>query len=309
MEFAKLKPDKGIQSYSWNHQAHIATGPHYKLFLGENTIDHSQVIIKQMENSNLSDTEGFSAIVKEIKALKAKKLQGCVEYVDLVRSQDCFYFIQGFCKNEDLRQLISKKRKLEEPEAILILQELIRNFQTLTKANLMHGNLKPENIQIHNKSFLLNDYSLYNYNSFFLSDRNQENNENFLYYSPQKLAKASYKLTSKCDIWGLGLIFYEMLYGTLPWNTKSKAEYLQTIKKIPMRFPFNLPISETSKDFLKGCLQVEENSRFNWDQIFKHPIFLSEDGEINDVKKQKFNISPKSMKVETFLFKKNNWFV
>lgn len=303
MEFAKLKPDKGILSYSWNHQAHIATGPHYKLFLGVNTIDHAQVIIKHIENSNISDIESFADILKDIKKIQSKKLQGCVQYVDLTRSQDCFYFIQSFCKNGDLRQFMSKKGKIEEHEATKIIQTLIKSFQNFNKEGLIHGNLKPENIQIHNKAYLLNDYSLSNYNNFFLSDKKQENNENFLYYSTQQLSKANYKLTAKSDIWSLGLIFYEMLYGTLPWNAKSKVEYLQTIKKIPIRFPFNLPISEISKDFIKGCLQVEENTRFNWDQIFKHPIFSSENNlGSNDANNKIFNVSPKSMKVY-FLFK------
>jgi hypothetical protein len=26
------------------------------------------------------------------------------------------------------------------------------------------------------------------------------------------------------------------------------------------------------KDFIKGCLQVKEENRFDWIQLFKHPI-------------------------------------
>ncbi len=34
------------------------------------------------------------------------------------------------------------------------------------------------------------------------------------YMSPQIVVKTPY--TSKCDIWSLGVIYYEMLFGTLP---------------------------------------------------------------------------------------------
>lgn len=37
--------------------------------------------------------------------------------------------------------------------------------------------------------------------------------------SPQILKSEPY--TSKCDIWALGFIFYEMLHGETPWTAKS----------------------------------------------------------------------------------------
>lgn len=36
-----------------------------------------------------------------------------------------------------------------------------------------------------------------------------------LYMSPQILNKQAY--TNKSDLWSLGLIFYEMIYGQTPW--------------------------------------------------------------------------------------------
>ena len=42
-----------------------------------------------------------------------------------------------------------------------------------------------------------------------------------LYMAPQILEKKIY--STKCDIWSLGLIFYEMLTGLLPWGGNSEA--------------------------------------------------------------------------------------
>lgn len=36
-----------------------------------------------------------------------------------------------------------------------------------------------------------------------------------LYMSPQILNKQTY--TNKSDLWSIGLIFYEMIYGQTPW--------------------------------------------------------------------------------------------
>ena len=300
MEFAKLKPDKIIQNYAWNHQAHIADGPHFQLFIGENATDHTQLVIKQINRCNISDPEVFSNFIKDIKVIEKKKLVGCVKYIDLVKSNDCFYFIQSFCNGGDLRKHLHTKGKLDESEAVTIIQTIIKAFQSFAKENLIHGNLKPENIQFHNKTNLINDYLFTNYHAIFIPEKGAENNEEFFYYSPQQLGSATYKLTPKCDIWTLGLMYYEMIYGTLPWTGKTKAEYLQIMRKIPIRFPFNLPISEKSQDFIKGCLQIEENGRFSWEQIFKHPIFssgASNSKAIDPTNKKTTNFSQKSMKL------------
>jgi serine/threonine-protein kinase ULK/ATG1 len=41
-----------------------------------------------------------------------------------------------------------------------------------------------------------------------------------LYMSPQILEAG--KFSSKADIWSLGMLFYEMLYGKTPWNANSQ---------------------------------------------------------------------------------------
>jgi calcium-dependent protein kinase len=41
-----------------------------------------------------------------------------------------------------------------------------------------------------------------------------------LYMSPQLLKSERY--TSKCDIWAIGILTYELLYGKLPWTGNSQ---------------------------------------------------------------------------------------
>lgn len=40
-----------------------------------------------------------------------------------------------------------------------------------------------------------------------------------LHKSPEILQGVKY--SSKCDVWSLGLVFYEMLYGKPPWTGRS----------------------------------------------------------------------------------------
>lgn len=53
-----------------------------------------------------------------------------------------------------------------------------------------------------------------------------------LYWPLQILKSLSY--TSKCDIWAVGFIFYEMLHGKSPWSATTEYELIQNILTKPL---------------------------------------------------------------------------
>ena len=40
----------------------------------------------------------------------------------------------------------------------------------------------------------------------------------------------------KADVWSMGIIYYEMLFGTTPWPSRSQYELIKNIKRDPVRF-------------------------------------------------------------------------
>lgn len=64
-----------------------------------------------------------------------------------------------------------------------------------------------------------------------------------------------------------------MLYGNHPWVIKSMNDLSQKPLTIPLRFPRSVNVSESTKDFIKGCLGVQENQRLEWNQVLNHPTW------------------------------------
>lgn len=85
---------------------------------------------------------------------------------------------------------------------------------------------------------------------------------------PEALKNNIYSI--KSDIWSVGVIIYELLHGETPWECKTERELLEKISRIPVSFKSS--ISDDLRDFIKKCLEVDENRRFNLDQMKSHPL-------------------------------------
>ena len=81
------------------------------------------------------------------------------------------------------------------------------------------------------------------------------------------------KYTSKSDIWSIGLIFYEMLYGCTPWGIVNQYQLIKNIQNVPISFVNDKGISEDAINFIYKCLQTDENNRISWDEIYRHKLF------------------------------------
>lgn len=52
--------------------------------------------------------------------------------------------------------------------------------------------------------------------------------------APQILARKPY--TTKCDIWSLGVIFYEMVFADVPWKGRDERDLLKNILSVPLNY-------------------------------------------------------------------------
>ena len=72
------------------------------------------------------------------------------------------------------------------------------------------------------------------------------------------------------DLWCLGVLCYEFLYGNPPFETKSHQETYQKIVKIDLKFPDNPEISSGAQDLIKKLLQKDPKNRLPLEEVMKH---------------------------------------
>jgi serine/threonine protein kinase len=114
------------------------------------------------------------------------------------------------------------------------MADLLRGFLALLKHKVIHRDMKPANVLRHGKLFKLCDFGFAKDVENYTEQLLRTIVGSPLYMAPQLLEKSKY--TTKCDIWSLGVIWYEMVAGKTPWSGKSDVLLLENIKKYMPNF-------------------------------------------------------------------------
>lgn len=93
-----------------------------------------------------------------------------------------------------------------------IVSDIARGLKTLHESNIIHRDLKLENILLFNSVAKIADFGC-SVQTFFMR---KSLIGSPLYFSPEQLNKGFYG--SKIDIWQLGVITYEMIFGFAPFE-------------------------------------------------------------------------------------------
>jgi Ca2+-binding EF-hand superfamily protein len=77
----------------------------------------------------------------------------------------------------------------------------------------------------------------------------------------------------KCDIWAVGIIFYTMLSGTLPFKAANRGELTSMIDTTEVRFLESMwsRLSPAAKDAVQAILKVTPQIRLSAAQLLRHP--------------------------------------
>jgi serine/threonine protein kinase len=69
------------------------------------------------------------------------------------------------------------------------------------------------------------------------------------------------------DLWSVGVIFFQMLFRSLPYPCKNMLQLQQALLEFYLEIPSKPVISEESKHFLIGLLEKDPSRRFSFEEL------------------------------------------
>lgn len=82
----------------------------------------------------------------------------------------------------------------------------------------------------------------------------------------------------QADIWSIGVIFFQMVFGQVPYRSTTAHQMYEEIKSKKIlqadKFTYNsYTASQEVTRFLKDVLVVDPARRLGWKELVTHPIF------------------------------------
>ena len=259
--------------------------------------------IKMMTKRDIFEQKLINQINKEIGIMYNINHPYSVKLYNHFEDNEKLYLIMELASNGNLYNFIqnNKNQKIKTKEMIKkIIIQVIEIIKYLHSLDIIYRDIKPENILLDKDyNVKLCDYGWASYLSKgqFCSAYCGTPE----YVSPEVIKK--YPYNEKVDIWGIGVLIFELVFGYPPFTSNFNEDRFNNIKEGKINWPKDLNDMEL-KDLIEKILKVNPKDRISLDEMEKHQWLFDTYKKMKEEKKTNDTFENKE-KSQTEIYKSN----
>ena len=212
--------------------APIGAGGSSQVYLAQDTALNREVAIKVLDPAAAADPQTRRMFVKEARALASLSHPSIVSVYDVGEVDGSPYIVMEHLSGGNLKQRIERNGPLSPMQAVTYTVDVANGLAFAHSKGIIHADLKPSNVL-----FDVSDHA--KVCDFGIARTPQEDADTpqlfatAMYVAPERVEGKS--ATPATDVYGLGLLLYEMLVGKPPFVSANAAVLLRDhVVRVPV---------------------------------------------------------------------------
>ena len=200
----------------------IGGGGMADVYMAQDKLLDRAVAVKILHQQYANDAEFVEKFRREATAAAKLAHPNIVNIYDVGEDGGSQYIVMEYVSGPTLKEVIQQKGCLEPIEAVRIAKEIASALESAHRNNLVHCDIKPHNILVMPDGHIkVTDFGIARAVSASTMTYSGSVMGSVHYFSPEQ-AKGTV-ITTKSDVYSLGVVLYEMLTGQLPFNGETSV--------------------------------------------------------------------------------------
>ena len=240
--------------------------------------DDNLFVLKSVMKDHVRNPRILEEMRREIYTMSRLHHPNVIRLYEAYERRRHIYLVMEYCRGGSLFN-----RKFSEPQVAVIIGKILNALEYLHSKNVVHRDLKLENIMYNRGEPKIIDFGL---STKYLSEEYLAMTDRVgtLYSMAPQVLQGVY--TSKCDLWSTGVVAYMLLskgeqpfWGpprSMPWAQRKKEmiDRILRAKYKRMTGPSWDGISQSGKDFVARLLKLDPKKRPSAKEALKDPWII-----------------------------------
>lgn len=221
------------------------------------------VAVKILRPEFMADEEFIKKFKRESLAAASLSHPNIVGVYDVGEQEGIYYIVMEYVQGKTLKEYIKENDKLNYREALNITSQIASALEHAHRNGVVHRDIKPHNILVaEDKIIKVTDFGIAKASNSATIANTGSVMGSVHYFSPEQ-ARGGFT-DHRTDIYSLGVVLYEMLLGSLPFDAESPVTV--ALKHIQEDFvePTNMDksIPAAVNDIVVRAMEKDMNNRY-----------------------------------------------
>lgn len=203
----------------------LYSGTRSSIYRAKRICDGYDVVIK-VKNKEYHNNEYMKGLLREFEIGNRIKSDNVIKYLDIIKYNNVLAIVEEYFSGET----INKTNVFTLKEFLSISIKICDGLKKIHAKNIVYGDINPSNILYDRKigKVKIIDFSSAQYlsNEKYVLEDNKILTGSLNYISPEQTGRMNRNIDYRSDFYSLGITFYEMLTGKVPFQSKEPIELI-----------------------------------------------------------------------------------